>query len=85
MTCCGRGHELGTFGMVVHVPIELKEGETVRIMFQPPGSHMRFGLFGIIRNRENFRYGIEFRELRPAERAEIERVVNLLAPVTSAS
>ena len=75
MTCYGRGHELGRLGMAVHVPIDLKEGESIRLMFQPPESKARFGLVGVVRNRENFRYGIEFRELGRAEASELDRVV----------
>ncbi len=79
MTCCGRGHELGVVGMAIHVPLELNVGETIRLMFQPPGSKFRFGLFGTIRNRDGFRYGIEFLELRPAEKTELEQVVVQIA------
>jgi hypothetical protein len=82
MTCCGRGHELGRYGMAVHVPVELHVGESIRIMFQPPGSRMRFGLNGRIRNVKGFRYGLEFVEISSAELAELERVVSQLAPAT---
>jgi|SRR6185369_2070740 hypothetical protein len=78
MVCSGRGHELGLVGMAVHVPVDLHEGDSIRIMFQPPNSKIRFGLFGIIRNRENFRYGIEFHQLGAKETAELTRVVNSL-------
>jgi hypothetical protein len=47
-------------------------------MFQPPNSKTRFGLFGRIRNRENFRYGIEFVGLGASETAELTRVVAAL-------
>jgi PilZ domain len=82
-TCNGRGHELGTRGMAIHVPMDLHEGDSIRIMFQPPNSKARFGVFGLIRNRENFRYGIEFRELSRGETTELERVVATLAPKNS--
>ncbi len=85
MTCCGRGHELGICGMAVHVPLEFAIGETIRIMFQPPGSRMRFGVFGIVRDRDGFRYGIEFNQLRPTETAELDRVVHQLQPEMAAS
>jgi hypothetical protein len=52
-------------------------------MFQPPNSKARFGLFGRIRNRENFRYGIEFLELGSAESTELTRVINSLKPTSS--
>ena len=83
MTCVGRGHELGRVGMAVHVPIDLQEGDSIRLMFQPPHSKARFGLFAIVRNRENFRYGVEFRELGRAESAELDRVVSALAAQNS--
>ena len=83
MTCVGRGHELGRVGMAVHVPIDLQVGDSIRLMFQPPNSKARFGLFAIVRNRENFRYGVEFRELGRAETAELDRVVSGLATQNS--
>ena len=82
-SCAGRGHELGLVGMAVHVPIDLHEGDSIRIMFQPPNSKARFGLFGRIRNRENFRYGIEFSDLGAAEAAELTRVITSLTPKSS--
>ncbi len=83
MTCSGRGHELSLVGMAVHVPIDLHEGDSIRIMFQPPNSKARFGLFGVIRNRENFRYGIEFLQLGSAEALELTRVINELKSASS--
>jgi hypothetical protein len=82
-SCAGRGHELSPVGMAVHVPIDLHEGEQIRIMFQPPNSKARFGLFGRICNRENFRYGIEFVSLGAAETAELTRVITSLKPTSS--
>ena len=64
--------------MAVHVPIDMNVGDFIRIMFQPPNSKTRFGLTGIIKNRENIRYGIEFTHLGPAEAVELTRVVNSL-------
>jgi hypothetical protein len=81
--CPGRGHELGLVGMAVHVPIDLNVGDNIRIMFQPPNSKTRFGLLGLVRNRENFRYGIEFSQLGAAESAELTRVVNSLKSTPS--
>src|SRR4051812_9986830 len=85
-SCGGRGHEVGAFGMAIHVPIDLDEGETIRLMFELPGSKVRFGVYPIGRNRSSFRYGIEFLNLQPAEQAELERAVNALAaPINSAA
>ncbi len=83
MTCCGRGHELGVVGMAIHVPLEVAVGETVRLMFQPPGSRLRFGVPAIVRNREGFRYGVEFGDLGAIERDELERVLRNLAATSA--
>ena len=83
MACPGRGHELGLVGMAVHVPLDIKEGEVIHLMFQPPNSKARFGLMGKIRNRQNFRYGIEFVQLGAAESAELTRVINELKQTSS--
>ena len=83
MACPGRGHELGLIGMAIHVPIDLNEGQVINIMFQPPNSKARFGLMGKVRNRQNFRYGIEFVQLGATESAELTRVVKELSPSSS--
>jgi hypothetical protein len=82
-TCPGRGHELSLVGMAVHVPIDINEGDSLQIMFQPPNSKTRFGLLGLVRNRDNFRYGIEFSQLGPKESAELTRVVETLKSTSS--
>ena len=81
--CQGRGHELGLVGMAVHVPLDINEGDVIRLMFQPPNSKARFGLLGRVRNRQSFRYGIEFVQLGAAETAELTRVIDELKRSTS--
>ena len=74
----GRGHDVSCNGMAVYTPVELALGSEIQVSFQLPYSRVRFGLKATVRNRNGFRYGIEFKELNSAERAEMERVTRVL-------
>lgn len=74
----GRAQDISRGGMSVYVPLELAKGDVIRVMFELPHSRVRFGITGIVKNREGFRYGVEFLELTPSEARELERVLNIL-------
>ncbi len=75
----GRTQDLSSAGMSFYTPLDLALGSEVRLAFTLPMSRFHFGLKAIVRNREGFRYGVEFVALASAERAEIERITGLLA------
>ncbi len=75
----GRGHEVSAAGLAVYVPMELPLGIEVSLSFTLPYSRFQFGVAGIVRNRDGFRYGVEFLKLAAAEKAEILRVTDVLA------
>ena len=78
----GRAEDVGCGGIAVYVPGDFAVGHAIQLSFELPHSRMRFGVKGVVRNRSGFRYGIAFEELTPAEFAEIERVVRIIAVTT---
>ena len=74
----GRGHDIGVGGMAVYVPLELKIEERIAISFQLPYSRIKLGLHAVVRNRNGFRYGLEFAAMTKAESDEIARVAAIL-------
>lgn len=74
----GRGHDVSGGGMALYVPIELNIGDKLQLSFQLPYSRMRLGISAFVRNRNGFRYGVEFVGLTAAETAEIQRVTSIL-------
>ncbi len=75
----GRGHDVGCGGMALYTPLELAEEDKINIVFELPASQMRFGVSAVVKNRNGFRYGIEFAQLTSEESAEIKRVTRILA------
>jgi hypothetical protein len=73
-----RGHDVGAAGMAVYAPIELAIGTPVNLSLQLPNSKIELGIRAIVRNRNGFRYGVEFVELTPTEVQEIEHLISLL-------
>ncbi len=74
-----RGHDISCGGMSLYTPLELEVGDGIKVAFELPHSRMRFGLSAVVRNRDGFRYGIEFVELTGEEFGELKRVTALLA------
>lgn len=75
----GRGHDISCSGMALYTPIELELNQEIQLSFVLPYSRMQFGLRAFVRNRNGFRYGIEFSSLSAPETAEMERVTKILA------
>lgn len=74
----GRGHDLSCSGMALYTPVELEADQEIQLSFVLPYSRVQFGVRAFVRNRDGFRYGIEFTRLSRQESAEIERVTNIL-------
>ena len=74
----GRGHDVSCGGMSLYTPLELAEGDTIKVAFELPNSRMQFGVSAVVKNRNGFRYGIEFVKLTSKEVAEIRRVTGVL-------
>ncbi len=76
-----RAQDISCGGMALYVPLELPISEILKIDFELPNSRMQFVLSGMIKNRNGFRYGIEFMKLTPEQFQEIARVTQILALV----
>ncbi len=77
----GRGHDISCGGMALYAPVELQESELVKLAFELPNSRVQFNVSAVVKNRNGFRYGVEFVELAPQELKEIKRVTEILALV----
>ena len=75
----GRGHDISSGGMALYTPIELECDQEIQLSFVLPYSRIQFGIKAFVRNRDGFRYGIEFASLSDQETAEVERVTKILA------
>ena len=67
----GQSNDLSEYGMSLFVPSDFAVGAAIRIEFQLPGSRQKLIIRGAIRNRDSFRYGIEFLFPTAAEREQI--------------
>ncbi len=74
----GRGHDISCGGMALYAPVELEDGDVVKIAFELPNSRVQFNLSAKVKNRNGFRYGLAFVELTPENFKEIKRVTEIL-------
>lgn len=58
--CFGQASDIGEFGMSLFVATELEIGAVVDIEFGLPYNHETILLRATVRNRQGFRYGLEF-------------------------
>jgi c-di-GMP-binding flagellar brake protein YcgR len=73
-----RAHDISCGGLCLYAPLELREGDIIKIAFELPHSRMHFGVSAVVKNRNGFRYGVEFVDLIPQEFAEIQRVTEII-------
>lgn len=79
----GRAHDLGEGGLALYVPLELKVGQEVRLEIEIPNARFKFGIRGLVRSADGYRYGIEFRDLSRKELEELKRSLHLIALTAS--
>ena len=70
----GRGNELNEGGMTVNAGVELDLGELVDVEFTPPYTGEPIRARAVVRNRNGYRYGLEFMMESPED---CERVVEI--------
>lgn len=56
----GHGRDISEGGMAVYVPTDFEIGDTTTIEITFPNSIEKLSLRAVVRNREGFRYGVEF-------------------------
>ena len=77
----GQGSDISEGGMALFVPTELESGQTIQAEILLPYCREKVMLRCVVRNRDGFRYGIEFSALNDHEKSLIERVCRALAMV----
>ncbi len=78
----GRGYDISEGGMAVYVPLELAVGQDVMVVLEVPQCRVRLGLTATVRNRNGYRYGVEFARMSNTERQELKRALQELAITT---
>lgn len=74
----GRGSDISEGGLLIFAGVELKAGEEIFVEFTPPYSGEPIRVRGIVRNREGYKYGVEFLWNSPEEEEQTARFRNLL-------
>jgi len=74
----GRGNDLSLGGMSIHVAHELTPGSIVRLILTLPHAERQIECDAIVRNRRSYCYGMEFINLRPDDRALVDRCCKML-------
>jgi hypothetical protein len=80
----GRGNELSEGGMALTAGVELKPGDEAAVEFTPPYSGTPIRIRGIVRNREGYRYGVEFVTMSEEEKDQAERLRTMLRVMSPA-
>ncbi len=60
--------------MAVYAAVDLAEGVRVRIEFTIPHSRRTLWIEAVVRNKQGYRYGVEFLTLSAGQREEINRL-----------
>lgn len=74
----GRGNNLSQGGMSVHVAHELAVGKVVRLILTLPHAERQIECDAIVRNRDSYRYGLEFVNMPAEDRALVDRACKML-------
>jgi c-di-GMP-binding flagellar brake protein YcgR len=75
----GHGRDISEGGMAVYVPTDFEIGDMTAIEVTFPNSNEKLSLRAVIRNREGFRYGVEFISLTEKDCALISSNCRALA------
>jgi hypothetical protein len=81
----GRDRELGSGGMAVFAGIELCIDEQVAIEFTPPYGGQPIRIRAFIRNRNGYKYGVEFITENDAEYKNVGQLESILKNLGSVS
>jgi hypothetical protein len=78
----GRGHELSEGGMALTAGLELSAEDQIMVEFTPPYSGLPIRVKATVRNREGYRYGIEFLRGDTEEAGQVDRLRMMLSVMT---
>lgn len=74
----GRGMELNQGGMCIFAGLELRVGQRVDIEFTPPYKGQPLRARGTIRDRDGYKYGLEFLANSQEEKEEVQQIRQVL-------
>ena len=80
----GRGSELGQGGMAIFINAELKIGDMLEVELPVLASARPLKAKAEIRNRDGYRYGMQFMGLSPDEVRQLLQLCQLLDPEANA-
>ena len=65
--CYGRGNDVGEGGMCLYISHELRVGKAIDLTLTLPYSERAIQCKVVVRNRESFKYGVEFKEFNATD------------------
>ncbi len=74
----GRGNDISENGMAMFVAHELALEQRLEVEFTLPYSRQPLRVRIVVRNRNGYRYGVEFLTLSPPQKEEISRLCKAL-------
>ena len=77
----GRGSDVSSGGMSAYIPADLVAGETVELELTLPYSPHPIKINAMVRNRADFRYGLEYGQLSKEYEQLLTRSLSALALV----
>jgi c-di-GMP-binding flagellar brake protein YcgR len=79
--CYGRGGDISEGGMAIEVSHELARGNVIRLSVTLPHCERAIECHAVVRHRNQFHYGLEFRDLAEQDRALLMRACQALGVV----
>ncbi|HWC19023.1 MAG TPA: PilZ domain-containing protein [Terriglobales bacterium] len=79
ITVQGRAQDLSEGGLGLYASVEFLEGQQVQIEFTPPFCRRLVETLAIVRDRDGYRYGLEFRKLTQQASEDLSRACRALA------
>ena len=81
MKVYGQGQDVSEGGMAAYLPAEFAPGDVLEMELTPPYATRSIFVRGTIRNRDGYRYGVEYLYIAPPDRALLVRSIQALALV----
>ncbi|MDT8068803.1 MAG: PilZ domain-containing protein [Terriglobia bacterium] len=79
--CYGRGGDISEGGMAIEVAHELSRGNLIRLSVTLPHCERAIECDAVVRHRNQFHYGLEFRELAEKDRMLLMRACQAMGVV----
>ncbi len=69
----GRAHDLSEGGLGFYAVVELQEGQLVQLEFTPPFCRRAIEVAAVVRDKHDYRYGLEFRKITQQAAEDLSR------------